>query len=74
VRRNPVLDVVLDELAAAGIKPTVRQNGHIKVRWMHGGEQRTCVVPVSPSDSRAPLHARAWVRRQLRTDGIGRTL
>ncbi len=70
MRRNSVLDAVLRELAAAGVKPTVVQNRHIKVRWSHAGHERTCMVSGSPSDWRAPLNARAWIRRQLRAEGV----
>jgi hypothetical protein len=70
VRRNPVVDAVLYELEAVGIKPTVLQNGHLKVRWSHAGHPRTCIVSGSPSDWRAPIQARAVVRRQLRADGV----
>lgn len=70
VRRNPALDAVLRELAGVGIKPTVVQNGHFKVRWTHGGHDRTCVVSLTPSDWRAPMQARCLVRRRLRADGV----
>jgi hypothetical protein len=70
MRRHPTLDIVLGELAAVNIKPTVIRNGHFKVRWSHAGHQRTCVVASSSASRHAPRDACACVRRQPRMDGL----
>jgi hypothetical protein len=71
MRRNPSLDVTLDQLQAAGIKPTAEHGGkHIRIRLLnaHGGK-RSYTVAFSASDWRATHNARANVRRMLRADG-----
>jgi hypothetical protein len=71
--RNEVLDDTLAILAAAGIKPIVMRNGHVKVRWndVHG-RQRTLVIGASTSDWRALLNNRATLRRLLNQSPRGR--
>ncbi|MPZ41785.1 MAG: hypothetical protein GEU95_27855 [Rhizobiales bacterium] len=70
IKRSATLDAILRELEAAGVKPTVVQNGHLKVRWQCGGKERSVTTSVSPSDWRAPRKARSFVRRMLRQDGV----
>ena len=72
-RRNERLAVVLKELEAAGIKPTIAygRRMHPKVRWTSAdGKVRTCIVSSTSSDHRARHNARSLVRRLLRHQRI----
>jgi hypothetical protein len=65
-RRNPVLLVVTAELARLGIQWSVEQRGkHLAVRYLDHCQ----IIPATPSDSRAPVAARAWTRRVIRREG-----
>lgn len=73
MRKNPQLDAVLAELAAAGITPWISNGGkHIRVHWKDpGGKSRLCTISGTCSDQRGPVNARAIVRRMLRRDRDG---
>jgi hypothetical protein len=67
-RKNEVLAAVLEELNAAGIKPTITygRRQHPKVRWISpDGKVRTCVVSSTSSDRRARHNARSDVQKIL---------
>ena len=64
-RKNPPLEAVLAELAIIGIKPSIDQGKHLKLRWAYAGRSHTTVVPFSASDWRAARNAKAFVRRQI---------
>jgi hypothetical protein len=66
IRRNPVLDVVLNELNNAGANYNIRRTNHYKIHWSVGASHGMLTVPFSPSDWRAPQNALAFLRRQLR--------
>jgi hypothetical protein len=71
-RRNEELAAVLRELKARGIEYEVRYGGkHCRVLWEVRTHKRMTIVGVSASDWRAAKNARAFVRRQLREEGIG---
>jgi hypothetical protein len=65
-RSSPALAAVLDELTAAGATYTVTRNRHCKIRWELDGRKGVAIIPFTASDWRAPMNARADVRRQLR--------
>ena len=62
---NPCLDVVEEELTAAGVSYCVEHGG--KHLHIHFGEdhQHLHVIAKTPSDWRAPLNERALIRRSL---------
>lgn len=67
LNRTGVYRAVVGVLDAAGIAHRVERGGkHASIRFEHGGRERRIIVPLSPSDHRAPLQARAFVRRLLR--------
>jgi hypothetical protein len=73
-RKNECLRAVLDELAAAGIKPDSieTRSNVIRVRWHAAGRDQYVDVGVSThnhSNWRASHEARARVRRALRNGG-----
>jgi hypothetical protein len=68
MKHNICPNIVLDEMAC--IRPIVRQSGHIHGQWLHAGRHRVCLSAVTPSNHDAPLNARAWIRQQLRLDGL----
>jgi hypothetical protein len=71
--RRKRTQTVIDELAAVGIKPTIKQSGggHYKFYYrIPTGEQRMIVTAASSSDRRADENIRACVRRMLRADGL----
>lgn len=70
MRKNSQLEVVLAELAAAGITPRISNGGkHIRVRWEGpSGGSRLCTISGTCSDRRGLINARAVVRRLLRRD------
>jgi hypothetical protein len=64
--RSEILDDTLATLAAAGIKPTIAQNSHIKVQWRDAcGRRHTLIVSTSTRSRRALKHNRATLRRLL---------
>jgi hypothetical protein len=72
--RNTCLDAVLGELERWQIagQPVVANGGkHLKITWTAtAGQQRTVIVPSTPSDRRSAANTRAFVRRVLRSDGV----
>jgi hypothetical protein len=72
--RNPCLEAVIDELAAAAIyEPSIATNGngHLRIQWFHGDELRYWTIANTPGDTiRGPANDRAAVRRILRADGL----
>jgi hypothetical protein len=64
-RRNLPLQLVLAELAGAGVKPDIFGGKHLKLRWTHEGRARATIIPRTASDWRAALNAAAFVRRQI---------
>jgi hypothetical protein len=70
-RRSETLIAVLGELEARGIEYEIRHGGkHTRVLWEVRAHKRVTFVSVSPSDWRAAKKARAFVRRQLREEGV----
>jgi hypothetical protein len=69
-RNKEFLRAATDKLDERGIAYTVEQNKHFKIRWRCGGKSRTCILPVSSSDSRAKHHIKGFVRKTLREDGL----
>jgi hypothetical protein len=67
--RNPCLEAVTTELDRVGVRYEIGTNGHVFVRWRHGGSERRIVVSTTPSSNRARWDARGDVRRVLRRDG-----
>lgn len=68
MRRNPCIDAIVSELDAAGIPCKIKQGRkHVKIVW--DGGRRFYFTSLTPSDWRAPIQARAGVRRMLRMDG-----
>lgn len=66
MKNNPVLEAVLDELGTAGATiVSLDQPRHIKIQYEHNGAIRNTTVPTTPSDWRAPLNARAQIRKAL---------
>jgi hypothetical protein len=63
--RNEVLRDTLATLAAAGIKPTITQNSHIKVQWRDAGGHRHTLVVSSSTRSRSALKANRTILRRL---------
>ena len=64
--KNSCLQAVLNELRKAGVAYRVDDRGkHISVR-IGEGLRRRLIVSRTPSDQRAGLKARAFVRRVLR--------
>jgi hypothetical protein len=71
MRRNDQLAAVLAELDAHGVPYEIRTGGkHMRVLWEVRTHKRTTIVSVSGSDWRSAKNARAFVRRQLREEGI----
>jgi hypothetical protein len=68
--RNECLDIVIDELNAAGFDFDIRQGRHHKVVFVLGGKRRIIVASRTPSDHRAATNTRAFVRRVLRAEGV----
>lgn len=60
------IDAVLDELAQAGIQPTVTQTKHVKVKFRFGGRNHVYTCPLTPGCRRSILNCRADIRRLLR--------
>jgi hypothetical protein len=71
MRRNEVLAAVVEELREVGVVPAYSEGGkHLQVRWQsRTGQPRFLTVPITPSDHRSILNARADVRRMLKRDG-----
>ena len=68
---NDVTETIVRELKLHGITPTLMNGGkHNKILWEAEGNKRVYVAPITPSDFRARLNARAEVRRMLREDGV----
>lgn len=64
---NECLDVVIAEIEAVGLTPTVKYGGkHMKIFWLN----RQVSVAKSASDKRAVMNNRSLVRRILRQDGF----
>lgn len=72
--RNEEVEAVLRELDAYGLKGRILPlSKHIAVTWaLADGRTRSQVCPLTGSDRRGWLNARARVRRQLREDGVVR--
>ncbi len=69
--RNAVFAAVAFELDQRGIAFEVQRRGkHPSVHFDHGGKTHRIVLPLSPSDRRAPVNARAFVRRILKETTI----
>ncbi len=67
MRKNECLIAITDELDDAQIAYVVQTGGkHLQILFTLNGRDRKCICPVSPSDRRAPRHARAYIRRVLR--------
>jgi hypothetical protein len=65
--RNETLDEAIEMIRAAGFKPRVVRNRHLKVRWVdQHGRHQVLVMAVSPSDWRARAQSRAMLRRLLK--------
>jgi hypothetical protein len=71
-RRNPAMNAVITELRAAGLDYEVSGGGnrHLKIHTRINGRQQNFVVAATPSDRRAALNSRAYVRRVLRKEGM----
>jgi hypothetical protein len=68
-RTNPVFCAVASVLDRHGIAFELQHRGkHPRVLFTHGGRMHRVVVPASPSDRRAPLKAKAFIRRILRQE------
>ena len=67
---SPCVLAVTHELDLAGIPyKVVRAKKHYKIRY--GADfKHCCVASVSPSDFRAPLKARAHIRRAIASLGV----
>lgn len=64
---NPCLDAVVAELDKAGVPHKLEHGGkHLHVIYGENFEH-TQIVPISPSDWRAPLNQRSDIRRRLRS-------
>jgi hypothetical protein len=73
MKKNPCLDVALQELGAAGIRDIERSYGskHVQVRWRANGHgMRMYSMAATPSDIRSTANVRAGIRRILREDGM----
>jgi hypothetical protein len=73
--KNECYDVVVNELDALGIDYFLEDRGkHQAVCWSYSGKDgfqtRTFIIPVSPSDWRAPLNTKTDIRKILRSDGL----
>jgi hypothetical protein len=71
--RYDPLAATVEELRAAGIKPTeVKQTGggHHKIYFNHNGKRRFIVCANTPSDWRAEHNNRSTVRRILKLVGV----
>jgi hypothetical protein len=67
LKKNPVYEAIARELDDAGIHHKRSTRGkHEAVEFEFGGERQMIIMPVSPSDWRAPRAARSHVRRVLR--------
>lgn len=64
------LDVVLNELTAAGIPYQIERNRHTKVRFSLNGRNEMYVVAVSTANRDAHRHARSDIRRMLRQAAV----
>ena len=67
-RAKEILRAATDQLDERGIGYTVKRGKHLKIRWSVGGRNRTCVMPVSPSDVRVKRHIKSQMRKMLRED------
>jgi Rha family phage regulatory protein len=68
---NECIEVVVEELRAVGIDPTVRHGGkHAVIEWDCRGARRVFHAPLTPSDWRSHLNSRSQVRGILRSDGL----
>lgn len=71
MKNNDVLRTVLDELGTAGATiVSLDQPRHIKIQYEHNGAVGTTTVATTPSDWRAPLNARAQIRKALRASAL----
>jgi hypothetical protein len=71
-RRNGIVRMTLDTLAAHGITPVLRNGGkHLKIRWHDGNRTFTVVISRSPSDRNAANNARRTLKRILRNNEVG---
>jgi len=65
---NDAVDAVLQELRQHGLKPRVEiGRKHCRIVFLYRGQPHAITAGVSPSDWRAPVKARAYVRRLLKT-------
>ena len=63
--RNEILHDTLVTLAAAGIKPVITHNSHIKVQWRDAGGHKHTLVVSSSTRSRSALKANRTILRRL---------
>lgn len=67
--RNDIVDMVVEELEAVGLKADVNKGGkHIKIQWQVMGKPRLFICPNTPSDHRSFLNSRSDIRKILRND------
>jgi hypothetical protein len=67
VRRNECLTAIIDVLDDAHVAYIVEHGGkHLKVWFTIAGRRHRFICPVSPSDTNARHHARAYARRVLK--------
>jgi hypothetical protein len=73
MKRNPCLDVALQELGAAGVRDIERSYGskHLQLRWQVNGHGMSMYsMAATPSDVRSAANVRAGIRRILKEDGM----
>jgi hypothetical protein len=67
MRKNEAPDEAIKMIRAAGFKPHVTRNRHVKIGWLDEcGQSQLLVIAFSPSDWRARRQSRAMLRRLLR--------
>lgn len=67
MHKNDCLDAVVQVLLEHGLSYLIEYGGkHIKVRFKVKGRRCFATVPVTPSDRRGPMNARAEARRKIR--------
>lgn len=70
--RNPLAQIVLEELSQAGIAATVEYGAkHLRIRWIANGRNRSTFVAKNGRGSwDAPRAVRTQIRRTLRADAV----
>jgi hypothetical protein len=64
--KNELLSEALAAIRAAGFKPIVVRNKHLKVSWIdHRSRRRMLIVSFTPSSPHARARNRAMLRRLL---------